>query len=62
MNFLFSEFHPIDKIQLPGFRNYPPGLPEVAWNPWTDLRWRHDISNLNLTFPFQVMPGLFVHL
>lgn len=58
----FLKFHPIDKIELPTFRSYPPGLPEVAWNPWTDLRRRYDIGNLNLSFPFQIMPDEWTRL
>ena len=32
-------------------------MPLVAWNPWTDLRKREDVQDLNLTFPFQPIPG-----
>ena len=33
--------------------------PDVAWNPWTDVRSRHDVAGLNLTFPQGRMPPLF---
>ncbi|KAL0272037.1 UNVERIFIED_CONTAM: hypothetical protein PYX00_005164 [Menopon gallinae] len=58
----FLDYHPLDNVSLPRFRQYPPGLPTVAWNPWTDIRWRHDISQLNLTFPFQVLEDSWVKL
>lgn len=53
---LFSDYHPIDKIKLPKFRNRPPLLPSVAWNPWTDVRKRDDIASLNISFPFGPIP------
>ena len=31
----------------------------MAWNPWTDVRSRHDVAGLNLTFPQGKMPSLF---
>lgn len=37
----------------------PPTLPTVAWNPWTDIRDREDIRNLNLSFPFGHMPDIW---
>lgn len=52
-----TDFHPLNQIKLAPFRNYPPGLPVVAWNPWTDVRQRHDIAALNLSFPFDPIPG-----
>ena len=30
--------------------------PEIAYDPWTDLRKREDISWFNLTFPYQQIP------
>ena len=27
-------------------------LPNVAWNPWMDLKKRDDIKKLNIEFPF----------
>lgn len=57
-----TEYHPVDKIKLPKMRNYPSGLPVTAWNPWNDLRKRHDIANLNLTYPFEPIPGKLISL
>jgi hypothetical protein len=54
---LFTDYHSLDNIRLPKIKNYPPSLPEVAWNPWNDLRKRHDIQTLNLTYPFEPLPG-----
>lgn len=31
-------------------------MPNVAWNPWTDVRHRDDITKLNVSFPFGHMP------
>ncbi|CAH1400018.1 unnamed protein product [Nezara viridula] len=51
----FKKFHPLDKVLLPNQRRKPPGLPIVAWNPWTDLREREDVKELNISFPFGVI-------
>lgn len=29
----------------------------VAYNPWTDLRWRQDVAELGLKFPWEKIPG-----
>lgn len=31
-------------------------MPNVAWNPWTDVRRRDDMRKLNISFPFGHMP------
>lgn len=41
---------------MPTNRWRPSLLSTVAWNPWTDLRERDDISALNISFPFGSMP------
>lgn len=56
----FSEYHPINKVKLPKNRIKSYGLPDVAWNPWTDLRERDDIASLNLTFPYERIPGKMI--
>ncbi|XP_041357724.1 iduronate 2-sulfatase-like [Gigantopelta aegis] len=48
----FIDLYPLDEISLARHHTYPLDLPLVAWNPWTDLRRRHDVEQLNLTFPF----------
>lgn len=30
-------------------------MPTVAWNPWTDIRFRDDMKQLNIPFPFGPM-------
>lgn len=55
--YTFAALHPLTKITLPGLRNYPPGLPGIAWNPWNDIRWRDDIANLNISYPFGFFNG-----
>nr|CAD7267128.1 unnamed protein product [Timema shepardi] len=52
-----AEHHPLESVQLPDVRQRPSALPTVAWNPWVDLRERDDIAALNLSFPFQPIPG-----
>lgn len=32
-------------------------MPIVAWNPWTDIRQREDIKQLNTSFPFGPIPN-----
>ncbi|RVE41127.1 hypothetical protein evm_014223 [Chilo suppressalis] len=34
----------------------PENLPLVAWHPWSDVRKRDDINQLNISFPFGNMP------
>ncbi|XP_014256218.1 iduronate 2-sulfatase isoform X2 [Cimex lectularius] len=52
----YKKYHPLKKVALPKVRRKPKGLPDVAWNPWTDLRERDDIKSLNLSFPFEKIP------
>lgn len=54
--FIVSEYHPLDRVILPNNRWRPSLLPTVAWNPWTDVRERDDITALNISFPFGSMP------
>ena len=34
-------------------------MPAVAFEPWTDIRWRDDIVALNLSFPYGHMPDWY---
>ncbi|UYV81785.1 IDS [Cordylochernes scorpioides] len=34
----------------------PEGLPDIAWNPWEDLRRRDDVKALNVSFPYGPLP------
>ncbi|CAG9836093.1 unnamed protein product [Diabrotica balteata] len=52
----YLKYHPIDNVSLPTNRWRPTSLPTVAWNPWTDIRRRDDIRQLNVSFPFGPMP------
>ncbi|XP_077559254.1 iduronate 2-sulfatase [Haemaphysalis longicornis] len=55
----YLDLYPIERIKLPPDHELPAGLPSVAWNPWTDLRKRHDVSLLNVSFPYGPMPEDF---
>ncbi|XP_047500365.1 iduronate 2-sulfatase-like isoform X1 [Penaeus chinensis] len=55
----FLDAYPIANMPLAPNRKRPPGLPTVAWNPWNDLRRRHDISALNVSFPYGPMPDSY---
>lgn len=37
----------------------PKKLPNVAYNPWTDIRKREDVQALNLSFPYGPIPKEF---
>lgn len=54
---LLIGYHPLEKVSRPQPKEKPPSMPVVAWNPWTDLRLREDVAALNLTFPYQPIPG-----
>lgn len=34
-------------------------MPSVAYEPWTDIRWRDDIAALKLSFPYARMPDYY---
>lgn len=46
-------------IHLAPNPTFPLWLPVVAWNPWTDIREREDVKELNITFPFGPVPPSF---
>ncbi|XP_077984853.1 iduronate 2-sulfatase-like [Glandiceps talaboti] len=52
----FLDLYPLSSIKPPPDPHYPPNLPQVAWNPWTDVRKRDDIKKLNVSFPYGPMP------
>lgn len=37
---------------------WPDKVNDVAYNPWTDLRWRKDVTKLKLKFPWERIPGI----
>lgn len=57
----YLRHHPIYKFKYyPAAMNYKPyGMPNVAWNPYTDLRKRNDVRRLNISEPFGPIPELF---
>lgn len=48
--------HNVDKFVEPPFDRTPFNLPSVAFNPFTDLRDRHDVKRQNVSFPYGPMP------
>lgn len=56
VSLLLSDSTPISEIQQPIHPHMPKNLPSVAWHPWTDIRSREDIRQLNIPFPFGTMP------
>jgi iduronate 2-sulfatase len=52
-----SDNHPLDKVSRPVPEVHPPTMPSMAWNPWTDVRDRDDVTALNISFPYGPMPG-----
>lgn len=56
-----AEYHPIRKFKLPEPYLWPDNVNDVAYNPWTDLRWREDMSKLRLKFPWEKVPDWKAH-
>ncbi|XP_034939735.1 iduronate 2-sulfatase [Chelonus insularis] len=54
----FLDYHPLDKFKLKNYY-WPKNISEVAYNPWNDLRQRHDVQQLNLVFPWEKIPEEF---
>lgn len=54
----YLKYHPIEKFKdySPGMNFKPFGMPNVAWNPYTDLRKREDVIRLNVSIPFGPIP------
>ncbi|XP_023235188.1 iduronate 2-sulfatase-like isoform X2 [Centruroides sculpturatus] len=46
-------------IDLAPNRQIPKGMPDVAWNPWMDIRSRQDVEKLNISFPYGPIPDDF---
>lgn len=55
----FLDFYPIENVPLAPNDRRPQGLPDVAWNPWNDLRYREDIAALNVSFPYGPLPDFY---
>ncbi|CAL1683158.1 unnamed protein product [Lasius platythorax] len=52
----YLKYHPIWKFNMPEPYLWPDNVNNVAYNPWTDLRWRRDIAKLRLKFPWEKIP------
>ncbi|XP_037073754.1 iduronate 2-sulfatase-like [Pollicipes pollicipes] len=59
MPWQYLNLYPIDSVSPPAQPTRPAGLPPVAWNPWSDVRHRDDVRQLNISFPYGPMPGFF---
>ncbi|XP_068701510.1 iduronate 2-sulfatase-like isoform X2 [Montipora foliosa] len=55
----FLDLYPMEKIHVAPDPSRPSGMPPVAYEPWTDIRWRDDIAALNLSFPYSRMPDWY---
>ncbi|XP_059613786.1 iduronate 2-sulfatase [Phlebotomus argentipes] len=55
----YLDFHPLWKFYHPDTSYKPYDLPNVAWNPFVDVRGRHDVKKLNVSFPFGPLPKDF---
>ncbi|XP_018348334.1 PREDICTED: iduronate 2-sulfatase isoform X2 [Trachymyrmex septentrionalis] len=53
----YLKYHPIRKFKMPERYKWPDNVNNVAYNPWTDLRWRKDVAKLKLKFPWERIPG-----
>ncbi|KYN44493.1 Iduronate 2-sulfatase [Trachymyrmex septentrionalis] len=52
----YLKYHPIRKFKMPERYKWPDNVNNVAYNPWTDLRWRKDVAKLKLKFPWERIP------
>ena len=55
----FLDLYPFEKIHIAPDPLRPVDMPPVAYEPWTDIRWRDDIAALNLSFPYGHMPEFY---
>lgn len=46
-------------VDLAPNRQKPKEMPDVAWNPWMDIRSRHDVQELNVSFPYGPIPDSY---
>ncbi|KAM0736100.1 Iduronate 2-sulfatase [Formica fusca] len=52
----YLKYHPIWKFKMSEPYLWPDNVNNVAYNPWTDLRWRKDVAKLRLKFPWERIP------
>ncbi|XP_065122600.1 iduronate 2-sulfatase isoform X1 [Paramisgurnus dabryanus] len=55
----YLKLYPVENISMPPDPDVPKKLPDVAYNPWTDIRKREDIQALNVSFPYGPIPKDF---
>ncbi|TRY83906.1 hypothetical protein DNTS_014654 [Danionella cerebrum] len=55
----YLKLYPIENITLAPDPDVPKKLPDVAYNPWMDIRQREDVQALNLSFPHGPIPKDF---
>ena len=48
----YARLYPLESIRLPEVGEKPGGMPDVAWNPWNDLRRRDDVAAAGPPFPY----------
>ncbi|XP_064638663.1 iduronate 2-sulfatase-like [Lineus longissimus] len=52
----YLDLYPLSDIDPAPNPHLPPGLPPVAWNPFTAMRVRDDIARYNISFPWGPVP------
>uniref|UniRef100_A0A671NDP2 Iduronate 2-sulfatase n=1 Tax=Sinocyclocheilus anshuiensis TaxID=1608454 RepID=A0A671NDP2_9TELE len=55
----YLKLYPIESMTLAPDPDVTKKLPNVAYNPWTDIRKREDVQALNLSFPYGPIPKDF---
>lgn len=55
----YLKLYPIESMSMAPDPDVPKKLPNVAYNPWTDIRRREDVQALNLSFPYGPIPKDF---
>ncbi|XP_043266900.1 iduronate 2-sulfatase isoform X2 [Venturia canescens] len=52
----YLNYHPLSKFNMVYPYEWPKNVSNVAYNPWTDIRQRDDVQNLQLKFPWEKIP------
>ncbi|KAG9272186.1 iduronate 2-sulfatase [Astyanax mexicanus] len=55
----YLKLYPIENMTLAPDPEVPKKLPDVAYNPWMDIRKREDVQALNISFPYGPIPKDF---
>ena len=56
----YLDLHDLDKFAEPVNHNRTSDLPDIAWNPWMDLRRRDDIKATFLVTDYRVFKLILV--